>query len=108
MNAITYTINDILDYREQTTTKQRLHYRRANLVLGGYVHEAVTVVDRIKGRYLGLPAFESLRVLVVEAEHRKVRRYAKKIRNYLAVQFMGACHEFMLMLWKKKISKHVY
>jgi hypothetical protein len=61
-----------------------MQYRRANFILGGYVHEAITVVDRIKGRYLGDPAFEPLRILVVDAEHRKVRRYAKKVRNYLA------------------------
>ncbi|MFN0278389.1 MAG: hypothetical protein ACKVRN_07280 [Pyrinomonadaceae bacterium] len=25
-----------------------------------------------------------------------------------AGNFIGACHDFMLMLWKKKVAEHVY
>jgi hypothetical protein len=180
MNAISFVINDIMLYGEQKTLKETLQYRRAAYVLGGYLHEAITVVDRVKGRYLGEPAFESLRVLLLDPEYRKVRKHARKIRNYLAFHldeldertqrmlsklkpsnytvmsadipdgcfyfelsdyldmafivdefadgrswektsedvilgmqkyafdFLNACHDFQLMIWKKKIAEHVY
>lgn len=84
INALSFCLENIVKNRDQKTACESSSYRRAHFLLGGYVHQGITLIDRIKGRYLGVPEFEPLRVLVVEAEHRKIRKYAKKVRNYTA------------------------
>lgn len=84
MNAVSFCVCDLANYREERTVAETRQNRRAIFLLGGYLHQAITLVDRIKGRYLGDPAFEFLRVLVVEQRYRKIRNYAKKVRNYTA------------------------
>ena len=58
--------------------------RRANFILAGYLHEAIKVVLAVKGRYLGDPAFERLRLLALGKEYGKARYYVRKIRNCAA------------------------
>lgn len=84
MNAVAYPLDGVISYKEQKTYNHQRFFRRAGYALGGYLHEAINVVDRFKGRYLGDPAFGALRVLVVEAEYRKFREHARKVRNNIA------------------------
>ena len=84
MNAIAYPLAGVVAYKAQKTYDEKRFFLRAGYALGGYLHEAINVVDRLKGPYLGQPAFEPLRVLVVEAEYRKFRQHARKVRNDIA------------------------
>ncbi len=85
MNSLTYCITTLtmFDQFETNLTHMR-QFRRSQIMLGGFVHETVELVDSIKGRYLGDPDFEPLRALVLDYEYEKTRKQAKKVRNYLA------------------------
>ena len=58
-------------------------------MLAGFLHEAIELVDSIKGRYLGVEEFEPLRKLVLGYEWQTIRRQAKKVRNYMAFHLDG-------------------
>ena len=61
MNALWFGLTTlVISDPRRNNTETRLNLR-AFQVLGGYLHEAIEVVDRLKGRYLGLEAFEPLR-----------------------------------------------
>ena len=84
MNALWFGLSTVVNSIEMRNNAERRLHVRAGHILGGYLHEAIELVDRLKGRYLGHESFEPLRKLVVEPEYRKVRRYARKVRNNLA------------------------
>jgi len=84
MNAIAYPMAGLKAYKGLKTYNDRRFFLRAGYELGGYLHEAINVVDRLKGPYLGEPAFEPLRLLVVDDKYRKFRQYARKVRNSVA------------------------
>ena len=84
INCLTCELVNVETYKPQRTVVQTRQFRHSGVALGGYMHETVQLVDRLKGRYLGHPAFEPLRVLVVEAEHRSFRHFLSTVRNCLA------------------------
>jgi len=84
MNAVAYGVTDIASYREHSTVMHTRQFRRACFVLGGYLHQGITLVKAIKGRYLTEPGFERLRLIALDSEHKKARDYVKKIRNFTA------------------------
>jgi hypothetical protein len=84
LNELTCELVNVETNKEQRTVNETRQYRHAGKALGGYVHETIQLVDRMKGRYLGIPAFEPLRVLVVEAEHRPFRYFVSTLRNCIA------------------------
>jgi hypothetical protein len=71
-------------YRAQSNEIETRQFRHAGFNLGGYVHETILLIDRIKVSYLGNPAFEPLRVLVVEPRYRRVQKFVRHVRNSLA------------------------
>jgi len=83
MNAVAYGLTDVGSYNVNTALCIR-QYRRALFVLGGYLHQGITLVKAIKGRYLTEPGFEALRLIALDSEHKKARDYVKKIRNFTA------------------------
>jgi hypothetical protein len=83
MNAVAYGVTDIGSYNVNTALCTR-QYRRALFVLGGYLHQSITLVSAIKGRYLTEPGFEPLRLIALDSEHKKARDYVRKIRNFTA------------------------
>jgi hypothetical protein len=84
VNAIAYPLAGLVAYQKLKTHNDQRFFIRSGYALGGYLHEAINVVDRLKGRYLGEPAFEPLRVLVVEPKYLKFRQHARKVRNDIA------------------------
>jgi hypothetical protein len=84
MNALNFCITTVSTFRDYDNLTHRRQGKRAYFLLGGYVHQAIVLVDSIKGRYLGNEAFEPLRFLVLDYEYRNIRKFAKKMRNYTA------------------------
>lgn len=85
MNALAYCTTNVLTFKDFMTNKtHERQLRRTWMMLGGFLHEAIQVVDAIKGRYLGDPDFEPLRKLVVDHEYLPLRKRAKKVRNLVA------------------------
>lgn len=85
MNAIGYAATGVLQHGlDQSTFLAQRQYIRGMFVLAGYTHQAVKTVHGIKGRYLTFEGFEPLRVLSLDAEHKKARDYVRKIRNFTA------------------------
>jgi len=84
MNALNFCMTTVRAFPDFDNWTHRRQVARANFLLGGYIHQAIMLVDSIKGRYLGNEAFEPLRVLVLGYDHRHIRKFAKKMRNYTA------------------------
>jgi|CXWL01.1.fsa_nt_gi hypothetical protein len=84
VNAVSYALTEVINYTDDNSVVGKRQYRRSCLVLSGYLHQAITLVLSIKGRYLTHPGFEPLRVLVLDFEHKKTRDYVRKIRNFTA------------------------
>ncbi len=90
MNALGYCITNMVTFRDwQTNRTHERQQRRTWVMLGGFLHEAIEVVNSIKGRYLGNADFEPLRALVLDYEHEKTRKKAKKVRNWMAFHLDG-------------------
>lgn len=90
MNAIMFASTIVIQNMECKTFTEGRQYFRSYLILGGYLHEAIKVVLAVKGSYLGDPHFEPLRVLALDAKHKKVRPYLKKVRNFAAFRSMNS------------------
>jgi len=84
MNALNFCITTIVSCKDYENLTQRRQAKRAYFLLGGYVHQAIALVDSIKGKYLGNEAFEPLRFLVLDYKYQNIRKFAKKMRNYTA------------------------
>jgi hypothetical protein len=84
LNAVSFGATGIMECNKLRSFVELRQYRRSYLILGGYLHESIKLVDSLKGRYLGDPDFEPLRLLVLDAEHKKARFYVKKVRNVAA------------------------
>ena len=85
MNSITYCITSITTFDQFETDRTHMRqFRRSQIMLGGFIHEAVELVNSIRARYLGNPDFEPLRALVLDYQYEKTRKQAKKVRNSLA------------------------
>ena len=84
MNAVAYAMSDVVLFDGHPSIAGTRQYRRACFVLGGYLHQAIKLVLAVKGRYLTEPGFEPLRLVVLDAEHKKARDYVRKIRNFTA------------------------
>lgn len=84
MNAVMFASTIVIRNFEMKTFTEGRQYFRSYLILGGYLREAIKVVLAVKGRYVGDPQFEPLRLLALDAKHKKVRSYLKKVRNFAA------------------------
>jgi hypothetical protein len=87
MNAMLTSLKHIDIYKNQETALATRHYRRAGIELASYLHEALMLIDRIKGYYLGDPDFEPLRVYLLEPEYEDLRKAAKDMRNFMGFHF---------------------
>ncbi|MBA2379578.1 MAG: hypothetical protein H0V76_08390 [Blastocatellia bacterium] len=59
-------------------------YQRSFYALAGYTYQGMLVMKALQGRYLGVPEFEALRVLIHDKKYRQHREYLKAIRNFAA------------------------
>jgi hypothetical protein len=84
INAVSFALTEVVNYENDKSVVGRRQYQRSYLVLAGYLHQAVTVLLSIKGRYLLEPSFEELRHLVLDFEYKEARDYIRKIRNFAA------------------------
>ncbi len=84
LNTILFAVQCIGDHMEENTVVDTRQHRRAFFVLGGYLHQGLSVVRSIQGRYLGVPEYEDLRLLVHDSKYKKPREYVKAVRNFAA------------------------
>ncbi len=81
VNAISFGIQCISDYMDQTSPVAERQRNRAVLVTGGYLHEGLSLVGSMRVKYITEPFFAKLNALVDSEEYKKKRKILKELRN---------------------------
>lgn len=84
INALSFASTIVASSMMENSNLGRRQYRRGLFVLAGYLHQTITIIRTVGDRHITMDAFVPLRKIAYEPEYKKVRVYAKTIRNLTA------------------------
>ena len=84
INALSFASTVVANSNGDTSNVGRRQYRRGLFVLAGYLHQTINIIRGVGDRHITMDAFVPLRNIAHNPEYKKVRGYAKTIRNVTA------------------------
>ncbi len=84
INALSFASTVVVGSMKDNSNVGRRQYRRGLFVLAGYLHQTINIIRGVGDRHITMDAFIPLRKIAHGPEYKKVRGYAKTIRNVTA------------------------
>lgn len=86
INALSFASTVVASSMQDSSNVGRRQYRRGLFVLAGYLHQTIILIRGVGvgDRHITMDAFVPLRTIAHDPKYKKVRGYAKTIRNITA------------------------
>lgn len=84
INALSFASTVVATSMLENSNVGRRQYRRGLFVLAGYLHQTIHIIRSVGDRHITMDAFVPLRKIAHDPEYKKVRVYARTIRNVTA------------------------
>ena len=84
INALSFASTVVASWMGDNSNVGRRQYRRGLFVLAGYLHQTLEIIRGVGDRHITMDAFVPLRTIAHDPKYKKVRGYAKTIRNFTA------------------------